>query len=69
MCEALGMSREDPSIVLSPLHTERFLGGAAIVASHAASLGAKTQFFTVLGKDNTADYVNKQLKKKIKIKF
>jgi len=50
-CEALGMSREDPTVVVSPQSTERYLGGAGIVAAHAAGLGAKTTFVSVAGDD------------------
>lgn len=62
-CDALGMSREDPSIVLSPQSEKRFLGGAAIVASHAKSLGANVSFFGVMGNDEIAVYTKKMLKK------
>lgn len=53
-CEALGMSREDPTLVVTPQHTDRFIGGAGIVASHAAGLGASVRFFSVVGEDNIA---------------
>ena len=33
------MSQEDPTIVVTPVLTERFIGGAAIVAAHARGLG------------------------------
>jgi rfaE bifunctional protein kinase chain/domain len=62
-CEALGMSREDPTLVISPRHTDRFLGGAGIVAAHSAALGATTKFFSVTGNDTIAAYVYEQLKK------
>ena len=39
-CEALGMSQEEPTLVVTPLDSSKFLGGAAIVAAHAAGLGA-----------------------------
>jgi len=50
-CEALGMSREDPTIVLSPQSTECFVGGAGIVAAHASALGAQVSFLSVVGHD------------------
>jgi len=50
-CEPLGMSREEPSIVVSPQSTERFVGGAGIVAAHAAALGANVHFLSVTGND------------------
>ena len=60
-CEALGMSQEDPTIVVSPLAKNKFIGGAAIVASHAATLGAKVKFFSVVGDDENKEYVENGL--------
>lgn len=60
-CEPLGMSREDPTIVVSPLTRRRFVGGAGIVAAHARGLGAKVNFVTVAGSDEVADYAEAQL--------
>ena len=54
-CNALGMSREDPTLVVSPLEETRFVGGAGIVAGHAAGLGGRVDFVTVAGADKTAD--------------
>lgn len=50
-CEPLGMSQEDPSIVVTPIDSTRFIGGAGIVAAHAAGLGGSVQFFSVTGND------------------
>jgi len=61
-CEPLGMSQEDPTIVVSPLFTDKFIGGAAIVASHAKTLGAKVEFISVCGDDESSCYVNEGLK-------
>ena len=55
-CEPLGMSQEDPTIVVMPVDSIRFLGGAGIVAAHAAGLGAVVQFFSVTGNDVSRDY-------------
>lgn len=60
-CEALGMSQEDPTIVVSPLLYEKYLGGAGIVAAHAKGLGSEVSFFTVLGCDDAAIYANEKL--------
>lgn len=60
-CEALGMSQEDPTIVVSPILSEKFLGGAGIVAAHTKGLGATVSFFTVLGNDNAAFYAKEKL--------
>ncbi len=50
-CDAVGLSREDPTIVVRPLSRDTFLGGAGIVSAHAGSLGRHVDFFTVLGHD------------------
>ncbi len=60
-CEPLGMSQEDPTLVVSPIHEARFLGGAAIVAAHARGLGAEARLFSVGGCDEAADYAREQL--------
>ena len=61
-CEPLGMSREEPTIVVTPLNTERFAGGAAIVAAHSAVLGAHVDFFSVAGNDEAAKFLVKKLR-------
>jgi len=55
-CEPLGMSQEDPTIVVSPLDSTRFMGGAGIVAAHAVGMGARTNFISVSGADATREY-------------
>jgi len=56
-CEPLGMSQEDPTIVVTPVDTTKFIGGAGIVAAHAAGLGAKVDFITISGVDTARDFV------------
>ncbi len=59
---AMGLSQEDPTIVMSSNHTKLFLGGAAITAGHMSSLGAnKVTLFSVLGSDEQAQYVKKNI--------
>ena len=61
-CDPLGMSQEDPTIVVTPLMVNKFLGGAGIVAAHAKSLGAgKVNFVSVTGDDNTSTFVREKL--------
>lgn len=60
-CTALGMSREDPTVVVSPQSTDRFIGGAGIVAAHARAMGAEVHFLSVCGSDEPANYARKQL--------
>ncbi|MCP4129943.1 MAG: adenylyltransferase/cytidyltransferase family protein [bacterium] len=62
-CDPVGMSQEDPTIVVTPLLNQKFVGGAGIVAAHAQGLGAVVNFFSVVGKDETADYARNQLDK------
>lgn len=69
-CEAEGMSREDPALVVSPRNSETFIGGAAIVAMNAKNLGAKVDFITIKGDDEMGQFLKKRLeKKKIKTHF
>ena len=61
-CDPLGMSQEDPTIVVTPILTERFVGGAAIVAAHARSLGARSvDFISVSGDDDTSRFLDEKL--------
>jgi rfaE bifunctional protein kinase chain/domain len=62
-CDPLGMSEEDPTIVVTPISTRTFIGGAAIVAAHASSLGAKVKYFSVVGNDETAKFCRGELTK------
>lgn len=55
-CEPLGMSQEDPTIVVTPVDSLRFIGGAGIVASHAAGLGAQVDFISVSGQDASREF-------------
>ncbi len=56
-CQPLGMSQEDPTIVVTPLDSKKFIGGAGIVAAHAAGLGANSELISVIGDDASAKYV------------
>ena len=60
-CEPLGMSQEDPTIVVAPLENRRFVGGAGIVAAHAKGLGADVSFFSVAGTDDAASFARTTL--------
>lgn len=60
-CQPLGMSQEDPTIVVTPVDTTRFVGGAGIVAAHAAGLGASVRFISVTGNDMARDFSQEQL--------
>ncbi len=62
-CDPLGMSQEDPTIVVTPIVTDKFVGGAGIVAAHARYLGAHSvDFIFVVGDDDAGQYVANRLK-------
>lgn len=60
-CQPVGMSREDPTLVVSPLSSKRFVGAAGVVAAHARGLGAKVDFYSVVGDDELADFAEQGL--------
>ncbi len=60
-CDAVGMSQEDPTIVVTPLMTRTFVGGAGAVAAHAHGLGADVSFFTLVGDDDAARFARDTL--------
>ena len=60
-CDPLGMSQEDPTIVVTPLQHDLFVGGAGIVAAHAVGLGATVDYFGVVGNDTTAEFARNAL--------
>jgi len=60
-CDALGMSQEDPTVVVTPIQTDRFLGGAGIVAAHARGLGANVSYFSVAGQDEARQFAIEKL--------
>lgn len=61
-CQALGMSQEDPTIVVSPIDSRKFIGGAGIVAAHASGLGAHVNFISIVGDDIISEYAKDTLK-------
>lgn len=60
-CDPLGMSQEDPTIVVTPIMSDMFVGGAGIVASHARGLGAQASYFGVAGRDPAAVFAEAKL--------
>ena len=59
-CHPLGMSREEPNIVVTPIDSQKFLGGAGIVAAHTVGLGATTKLITITGKDEAGSWAVSQ---------
>ena len=62
-CDALGMSSEAPVLVVRELENKEFIGGAAIVARNAHAMKAKCSFISLVGNDNTGNFVKTELKK------
>ena len=60
-CEPLGMSREDPTLVVMPILSEKFVGGAGIVAAHASGMGASVSYFGVGADDAAAHFAIEKL--------
>ena len=60
-CDALGMSAEAPVVVVRELDNREYVGGAAVVAMHVSTLGAKCRFISVVGQDNNANLAAKEL--------
>ena len=60
-CDAIGMSQEDPTLVVTPVDNEKFLGGAGIVAAHSRSLGSSVRFISIIGDDNEGEFVKRKL--------
>jgi rfaE bifunctional protein kinase chain/domain len=60
-CAPLGISREDSTVVVTPLESRMFVGGAGIVAAHARGLGADVAFLTVVGEDDRARHASEIL--------
>ena len=58
------MSQEEPTLVVTPQETKRFLGGAGIVASHASQLGASVRLMSVAGQDSARDFAAAELEKR-----
>lgn len=61
-CEPLGMSQEDPTLVVTPYSKKRFVGGAGIVASHASSMGANVSFISIVGNDEAFKFAESKLR-------
>jgi len=60
-CQPIGMSQEDPTLVVSPMATKSYTGGAGIVAAHAVGLGANVEFVTIVGDDSAREFAETQL--------
>ena len=60
-CTLLGAAAKLPAFSVKLEQTERYTGGAGIVARHLRSAGAQVAFSTVLGDDELKDFALKEL--------
>lgn len=60
-CDPLGMSQEDPTLVVAPVFSQQFVGGAGIVAGHARGLGTETSFLSIANDDAAAQFAEGKL--------
>jgi rfaE bifunctional protein kinase chain/domain len=60
-CDPIGMSQEDPTIVVTPIVSKTFVGGAGGVAAHARGLGAEVRYCTIVGDDEFAKFALESL--------
>lgn len=60
-CDAIGMSAEAPVLVVKELESKEYVGGAGVVSAHVRALGANCKFLSVVGKDENAKLVRKNL--------
>jgi rfaE bifunctional protein kinase chain/domain len=56
-CSLLGATTKSPTFSVKHDFTERFAGGAAVVAKHMKAVGAEVTFSTVLGDDELRGFV------------
>lgn len=61
-CEPLGLSSEAPVVVVQEIEKERYIGGAGVVASHVAALGANCHLISVCGDDNQRAFAEEKLR-------
>ena len=59
----IGNNAKTPTFSTKYINEENFIGGAAIIALHLKSAGAKVKFCSVLGNDSLGSFVKKELKK------
>jgi rfaE bifunctional protein kinase chain/domain len=60
-CSLLGATAKSPTFSVKHDLTERYAGGAAVVAKHMKALGAEVTFSTVVGEDDLGRYVLQDL--------
>jgi bifunctional ADP-heptose synthase (sugar kinase/adenylyltransferase) len=61
-CNSLRMSREDPTLVVTLIRTDQYLGGAGIVTAMPDNLGAEVSFSSVTDTNGLSGFVASKLK-------
>ncbi|MDA7709215.1 PfkB family carbohydrate kinase [bacterium] len=59
--ETVGISREDPTMVVRPINESVFLGGAGIVAAHSAAIAKNVSLISKAGFCPSQDFVEKKM--------
>lgn len=62
-CQGIGMSREEPTIVMRPIESSKYVGGAGIVAKHASNLKAGVSLYSISGEDEENKFLIDDLSK------
>ena len=62
-CQGVGMSREEPTIVMRPISKSKYVGGAGIIAKHASSFEANVSLYSISGKDEENLFLTNDLSK------
>lgn len=60
-CDPIGMSQEDPTVVIKKNYSRKYIGGAGIVASHCAKLGCQVSYIGLVGEDENASFAKASL--------
>ena len=69
-CEGIGKSSKDPFIIMKDLHSQKYLGGAAMVAKNLSNFGSRVTLLSCLGdKYQYKSFIENKLGKLIKTKF
>jgi len=61
LCEQPEVAGESPVMTLRPLRQHNYEGGAAIIAQHAAAMGARAELVTVLSSDEAGEAMRRRL--------
>jgi rfaE bifunctional protein kinase chain/domain len=62
-CDPIGMSQEEPVVVVRPIDHKDYLGGASIVALHAKSFVNDVHLYSLSGNDSLSNFLNDELDK------